>query len=618
MAKGRSVSDSSTNTFHKVISDAHFFGKSLIASTLGTIASAVLLVLVILGAGGIAELVSNPAESGLKPDPASECLLDGIVDSISLLHAPGSALTTLVTLIIVALCVRTLLRTLTQRSINRHVADGVNRLREHIQRHAIRSNPGDLTGQQRMTATALFKNTAQTLQNSARRWGFLRSTCLCDLLVLLIVLMTIDWRVGLECLIPIVICWIISGIESERFETSNSLLADQVERGLEKLTSDLDKARIVAGYGMENLELDHFRSNLEAFQTRSDNLIQQRARGRWTALLIQLVMIALPCILLARHIIFGEAVSLPAAAMIAVALGFTVRSLGGFQRVPKLAGAGTVSADEINQYLLRVPPVSQVVGARFLEPMTRSLQFNQVSIETESNPDLIHNLDLKIEAGERVALLAISDLESEALVSLIPRFSDPTTGQVLIDGQDIRKATLESLRAEAVVVGGSEPVFSATVLDNVTAGQQDISRQDAVEACKITHAENFIRQLPKGYETPLGTDAISLDAGQVFRLSLARAIARKPALLVIQEPIEALDTETKTMLDDTYQRICSGRTVIFLPSRLSTVKKSDRVVVIHEGRVAADGKHEELVRSSELYRHWEYMRFNVFRSDRQA
>lgn len=612
------MSDSSTNTFHKVIADGHFFGKTLLLSTLGTLAAAGSLVLVVLGAGGVAQLVSQPSATGLKPAADSDCLLDGLVDSLSILHAPGSALTTLVTLIIVTLCGRTLLRTLAQRSINHHVADGVNRLREHIQRHAIRSNPGDLTGQQRMMATSLFKNTAQTLQNSARSWGFLRSTCIADLVVLAIVLMTINWRVGLECLIPIIICWIIAAIESERYEASHSLLADQVERGLEKLTADLDKARIVAGYGMENLELDHFRSNLEAFQTRSDNLIAQRARGRWTALLIQLVMIALPCILLARHVIFGDAVGLSAAVMMAVALGFTVRSLHGFQLVTRTAGSGTVAADEINQYLLRVPPVSQVVGARFLEPMTRSLQFNQVSIETEANPDLIHNLDLKIEAGQRVALLSIDNLESEALVSLIPRFSDPTTGQVLIDGQDIRKATLESLRAEAVVVGGSEPVFSATVLENVTAGQQDISRQDAVEACKVTHAENFIRQLPKGYETSLGDDSVPLDVGQVFRLSLARAIARKPALLVVQEPTESLDTETKTMLDDTYQRICSGRTVIFLPSRLSTVKKSDRVVVIHEGRVAADGKHEDLVRSSELYRHWEYMRFNVFRSERQS
>lgn len=610
------MSDSSTNTFHKVIADGHFFARSLLATTIGTIVSALSLVLVVLGAGGIARLLSAPAETGLKPPANSDCLLDRMAGSLSVLHAPGSALTTLVTMVILTLCVRTFLRMVSQRAINRHVTEGVGRLREHIQRHAIRSNPGDLTGQQRMTATSLFKNTAQTLQTSARRWAFLRSTCISDLTVLFVVLLTIDWRVGLECLIPIIICWVISGIEGERFETSHSLLVDQVERGLQRLTTDLDKARIVAGYGMENLEHDQFRRNLETFQTRSDNLIQQRARGRWTALLIRLVMIALPCILLARHVIFGEAIGLPAAAMIAVTLAFMISALNGFQLVPKLAGSGTVAADEINQYLLRVPPVSQVVGARFLEPMSRSLQFNQVSIETDGNPDLIHNLDLKIDAGQRVALLAIDNLESEALISLIPRFSDPTTGQVLIDGQDIRKATLESLRAEAVVVGGNEPVFSATVLENVTAGQQDISRQDAVEACKVTHAENFIRQLPKGYETPLGTDTVTLDAGQVFRLSVARAIARKPALLVVQEPTESLDTETKTMLDDTYQRICGGRTVIFLPSRLSTVKKSDRVVVIHEGRVAADGKHEDLVRSSELYRHWEYLRFNVFRSDK--
>ena len=119
--------------------------------------------------------------------------------------------------------------------------------------------------------------------------------------------------------------------------------------------------------------------------------------------------------------------------------------------------------------------------------------------------------------------------------------------------------------------------------------------------------------MPKGYETHLGDQSTQLDAGQRFRLSLARAIARKPALLVIQEPEATLDSETKDMLDDTYERICSDRTVIFLPTRLSTVKKCNRIVVLHHGRVAADGPHEELVRSSDLYRHWEYMRFNVFR-----
>ena len=151
------------------------------------------------------------------------------------------------------------------------------------------------------------------------------------------------------------------------------------------------------------------------------------------------------------------------------------------------------------------------------------------------------------------------------------------------------------------------------MLENITVGQSDLTKQDAIEACKIAHAESFIRQLPKGYETHLGQHESLLDVGHRFRLSLARAIARKPALLVIQEPDGLLDTETKAMLDDTYQRIANDRTIIYIPTRLSTVKKCDRIVVLHQGRVEADGTHEELVRTSEIYRHWEYMRFNVFR-----
>lgn len=608
------MSDTAPTTFHRVISSRQFFSKSLAAATACIVLSALALTVIILCAGGIAELLLSANSASAAGDSGS--LISRIFGKTSLLKSPGSALTTLSLVIVVAICLRSALRSVAQKQINRHASEGVNRLREHIQRHAIRSNPGDLTGNQKRSATALFQSTAQSLQDSARSWAFYRMTSLCDLAVLVASLILIQWRVGLECLIPVVVCWLISRIESERHSASASLLKEQVERGLQKLTADLDKARIVAGYGMESLEHDQFRKNLELYQNRSNDLRQQRLRGRWTSLVILIATIALPSFLIARHILFGNAIDIPAAIMISVAIGLTILCLRRFQEVGVLAGTATVAADEINQFLLRVPPVSQVVGARFLEPMSRSLQFNQVSFETDTNPELIHNLDLKIEAGEQIALLAVDDSEAEALVSLIPRFCDPSTGQVLIDGQDVRRVTLESLRAEAVVVGGHEPVFSATVLENVTAGQQDISREDAIEACKITHAENFIRQLPNGYATQLGTDAVQLDSGQVFRLSLARAIARKPALLVVQEPTEALDAETKAMLDDTNQRICNGRTVIFLPSRLSTVKKCTRVVVLHGGRVAADGKHEELVRSSEIYRHWEYMRFNVFRSDR--
>jgi ABC-type multidrug transport system fused ATPase/permease subunit len=165
------------------------------------------------------------------------------------------------------------------------------------------------------------------------------------------------------------------------------------------------------------------------------------------------------------------------------------------------------------------------------------------------------------------------------------------------------------------MVCGNDPVFNASVLENITCGQKDISRQQALEAAKLVHADNFVRTLPKGYETLLGEHGVSLDRGQIFRLSLARAIVRQPAILVVEEPDIALDASTKSLLDDAYQRISGNRTLIFLPTRLSTVKKCSRIVLIHEGKIAVDGIHEQLVRTSELYRHWEYIRFNPYRGD---
>ncbi len=130
--------------------------------------------------------------------------------------------------------------------------------------------------------------------------------------------------------------------------------------------------------------------------------------------------------------------------------------------------------------------------------MSRTLQFDQVNLSIPNQPALLKNLDLRINSGERIALLALNPLAPYALASMIPRFSDPDSGQVLIDGQDIRQVTLESLRAEAIFVGGDDPVFNATVVQNITCGQDDITRHQVQEACKMVHADNFIRQLPKG------------------------------------------------------------------------------------------------------------------------
>ncbi|MEQ9411667.1 MAG: ABC transporter ATP-binding protein [Fuerstiella sp.] len=617
------MSDAAPNAFHKVIADRQFFGRALIIATLAAILSSTLLVGIVLVAAGLTRLVllsSEPggALNGLAVTPKEfegfpYDTINRLIQKFPVLHHPSSALTILFGALAIFVLGRFLLRAFVRNRIARHVSIAINRLREHIQRQALRCNPGDLSGLQQKAAAGLFRQTAGQLEESARQWSFRRLTTIADLIALTVILLTVQYRVGIECVVPIVVCWAIARIESGRHVASADLLTEQVERELEKLTEHLNMSRIVAGYGMETLEHDHFSNSLKAYQARYDSLRQRKVRGRGTANIVASAMVALPLFILCRHLIFGELIQLPSAVALGTVCGWLILSLYRLQNIPKLRVTATVAAESINQYLLRVPAVSQVVGARFLEPMSRLLQFNQVSLETENQPDLLLNLDLKIEFGQRVALLSLDPRESEALVSLIPRFTDPSRGQVLIDGQDIRRVTLESLRAEAVIVGGDEPVFNTTVLENITAGQSDVSRQDAIEACKMVHAESFIRQLPKGYETHLGDQGALLEAGQRFRLSLARALARNPALLVIQEPSAPLGAETKAMLDDTYQRICQNRTVIFLPARLSTVKKCGRIVLLHHGRVDVDGRHEDLVRSSELYRHWEYMRFNVFR-----
>jgi ABC-type multidrug transport system fused ATPase/permease subunit len=186
---------------------------------------------------------------------------------------------------------------------------------------------------------------------------------------------------------------------------------------------------------------------------------------------------------------------------------------------------------------------------------------------------------------------------------------------VLIDGEDITWVTLESLRAETVFVSADEPPFEGSVFENIRAGQEDLTLQQVTEAAKMTHAHNFILKLFNGYETVLDGDSDALDPGQRFRLSLARAIVRDPALLIIEEPSATMDEDTKTLLADAYDRICHERTVIFLPARMSTVRRTDQVIVLNEGKVAAVGSHSKLVTQSPVYRHWEYIRFNEFRKD---
>lgn len=614
---------SEANLFGRLVSARQFFRPVLLGATLCAVAASVCLVGLILCAGGIAGLIESQIaghgatglEQVLQADEFPDRLFLKLVYAVPWLQDNPSALLFLTLSGLLLIGLRWLLQGGVSRQASSHASARVRRLRHHLHRQSLRLNAGDLSGERTDASRRLFRESAETVEAAVSNWASLTLGAASDMVVLVVVACLVDFHAGMECAIPVVAGWFLLMLEQKRLANTSDLLTEQVDRSLNHLADGLEKSRIVAGYGMEDFEHEQFEANLIAFGQRRQQAERELRRGIWLRRGILVFAVGAPAWVLLRHVLSGTEIGLPGATIIAICMLLLARALRALQCAQEYELQGSVAAEEIGEYIRAVPEVSQVVRARFLEPMSRSLQFDQICVETPDHPGLLNQLDLKIEAGERVALISLKREETDALVSLVPRLNDPQSGQVLIDGKDISRATLESLRAEAMVVSGSSNLFNATVLENITCGQSDVSRQQAMEAGKITHTEKFTRQLPKGYETQIGDYGVPLDDGQAFRLAITRAIVRKPAVLIIEEPQVTLDSETKTLLDDTYDRICQGRTVIFLPYRLSTVKKCNRVILLNEGRVVADGTHDDLMRTSDLYRHWEYIRFNVFRTE---
>src|SRR5437763_2637700 len=185
---------------------------------------------------------------------------------------------------------------------------------------------------------------------------------------------------------------------------------------------------------------------------------------------------------------------------------------------------------------------------------------------------LLSNISLSIKAGQRIGLVGADVLEKHAFAYLIPRLLDPSSGEIRVDQHNLRWVTLESLRAQVAIVMMQNLVFHDSVRNNIGCGDNSYTLPQIIEAAKMAHAHHFIQKLPQGYETPIGELGQSLSLTQQYRIALARAILRDPALLILEEPDVELGDDTKKLLDDTLARILPGRPVIFLPHRISTLR----------------------------------------------
>jgi ABC-type multidrug transport system fused ATPase/permease subunit len=564
-------------------------------------------------------------EAGLRPAVLRQHGVPvlGTVLSVAYRRVPWfreniKCLTLLVLIGFAIACVRGLCLWLAETVSSGVALNAATRLRRELHRKTLRLGPGDLTDPEGTQVVGLFTNEVDQVRDGIQTWIYRLGCQPSQLTFLLLLALAVQWRVALQCLILLGGCWFLVYRQRQRFAAAEKLEESRAASRLRLLAEGLRKTRIVRGYGMEDFEHEHFQDYLEKFRTNVLHVLNMQHYLRLAVGFLVLACVAAVVYLVGSKVLQPPEIShiwfSTAVLMLAIVAGMP-RPLAGLWELPNLRERASQAADRIYRYLNQTPAVSQAVGAKFLEPVSRTIGFEAVSYTLPNKRKLLDGVDLTLAAGEVIALVAFEPLEARAMACLLPRFIEPQSGRILFDGEDIAWGTLESLRAETVYVGGSDPFFTGTVVENIICSHSGYTLSDVTDAAKTTHAHHFILKLPQGYETVIGEHGERLDAGQGFRLGLARAILRNPSLLVIEEPTEALDEDTKSLLDDSYNRIARGRTVIFLPNRLSTLRRSDSVVFLHHGKVEAQGSYHDLVRSSSLFRHWEYMHFNQFRRE---
>lgn len=418
----------------------------------------------------------------------------------------------------------------------------------------------------------------------------------------IVMMIYLDWKLFLVTFatFPVVLFFIDSF--GKRIRKSGSRIQEAAADITSVLQEVASSPRVIKSFVREGYEVDRFdKENMNNFRA---NMKYAQLSSTLTPTIEFVAAVGVSIILWygGNSVING---SITAGSLVAF-LTYAVNISNPIKRLSRVIGniqKALAAAQRVFDVLDLPEDIKNAPDAKALPKVKGDVRFNDVSFAYNENEEVLSHVSFEVKPGEMVAFVGPSGAGKSTVASLLPRFYDAINGSITIDGQDIRKVTLDSLREQVGIVPQETVLFNGSVYDNILYGRLDATREEVEAAAKAANAHDFIMQLPDGYETMLGDRGMNISGGQRQRISIARAILKNPQILILDEATSALDTESERVVQEALDRLMVGRTSFVIAHRLSTIKNADKIMVLEKGQLIEQGNHDELMTMDGLYAH---------------
>jgi len=417
---------------------------------------------------------------------------------------------------------------------------------------------------------------------------------------MLAVMFYLNWRFTLIALSVAPVLFVVVYSFTRRIKQASRAVRKKEGEVVSVVAEVLSSIRVVKAFSREDYEQERFeRQSLESVETA---LRARSLKAKLAPIVEVLVAVGTSLVLwYGVHLVLRGEMTTGSLLVFIMYLGKMYKPMRELSKMTDTLSKTVVGYERIQEVLETERDVRNMRGARSAPPFKGAISFKHVNFNYAKDDRILQDVDFKIEPGQIAAFVGPTGAGKTTIASLVARFYDPVSGQVMIDGEDIRRYRLKSLRRQISFVLQETLLFHAPVWQNIAYGRPEASREEIIRAAKLASADEFIVRMPEGYDTMVGERGVTLSGGQRQRIAIARAIIREAPILILDEPSSGLDAASEEVVFEALAKLMEGKTAIVIAHRLATVRRADIIFVLDRGKIVERGTHDELLARGGLY-----------------